>query len=609
MNLRWIGPALAIVCAAQGQSPGTCSCGANPPGRPPQRVMTPYAQAPDDLRPFSKYTKPYYENYTKTIEYNGGAREVPDPDLKALDAIRIAFLGPLSNHPDEKLGRMMLHGAELAVEEANARGGYGGKPFKLLLHNDSALWGASSNEIVKMTYDEQVWGMLGSISGDTTHIALRVSLKSELPIVNSASTDPTIPETIIPWYFTTIQDDRLQSYTLARRIYTDLGLKRVAILRVNDRYGRFGVLKFRDASRRLGRPVVIEQKFLVGDSDFTHQLKVIDDSRVDAIVLWADAKYAGGILKRMHELGMKQRVFGSFRTYGDDLFEIAGDAAEGMEFVFPYDPNQDRPAWVAFKQRFTTKFEGKQPDVFASLAYEAMNVLLDSICRAGLNRGRIRDAFTAIEQYHGVTSDMVMDVNCKNISPLYLGTIRAGRKVDFRRYPMQLPYAQSSATTPAFTGPPPPDAPAGPLNVVIFGANANQFASDPKLAGYHVIPVVAGQQWGKSSNELVRAMTDSQTIAVIATDRNSSHLAEQLGNRLFIPVLAVSSDRALTSMGVPWIFRMPTVDDAVGRLIAAVHEAGPNRGRIRDALARNRIVAVINDQRNPESHDSLVNHR
>jgi ABC-type branched-subunit amino acid transport system substrate-binding protein len=586
MNLRWIGPALAIVCAARAQQPGTCSCGANPPGRPAQRVMTPYAQEPEDLRPFSKFTKPYYEHYTKTIEYNGGAREVPDPDLKTLDAIRIGFLGPLSNHPDEKLGRMMLHGAEMAVDEANARGGYCGKPFKLMLHNDSALWGASSNEIVKMTYDEQVWGMLGSISGDTTHIGLRVSLKSELPIVNSASTDPTIPETIIPWYFTTIQDDRVQSYTLARRIYTDLGMKRVAILRVNDRYGRFGVLKFRDASRRLGHPVVIEQKFLVGDSDFAHQLKVIDDSRVDAIVVWADAKYAGGILKQMRELGMKQRVFGSFRTYGDDLFEIADDAAEGMEFVFPYDPNQDRPAWVAFKQRFGQKFEGKQPDAFASLAYDAMNVLLDSICRAGLNRGRIRDAFTALEQVHAVTSDIVMDVNCKNISPLYLGTVRAGRKVEFRRYPMQLPYAQTGGATPAFTGPPLPDAPPGKLGVVVFGANAGQVAADPNLAGYNIIPVVADQQWGKSSSELVRAMTDSQTIAVIATDRNSSHLAEQLGNRLFIPVLAVSSDRALTSMGVPWIFRLSSVNDAVVKLVAATGEAGANRGRIRDALAR-----------------------
>ena len=153
------------------------------------------------------------------------------PVVKALDVdeVRIGFLGPVENHPDEKLGRLMLNGARLAIDEANAAGGYGGKPFRLMIHNDQAVWGASSNEIVKMAYDEKVWAMLGSISADSTHIALRVSLKAEVPIVNSAATDPTIPETIIPWYLTTIQDDRVQSYTLARRIYTDLGLKKVAL--------------------------------------------------------------------------------------------------------------------------------------------------------------------------------------------------------------------------------------------------------------------------------------------------------------------------------------------------------------------------------------------
>ena len=238
--------------AALAQSPGPCSCGANPPGPPPTRTMEPYAGEPGDMRPYSRFTKPYYENYTKTVEYNGAARDVPAPDLKALTEVRIGFLGPIKEHRDEALGRMMLNGATLAIEEANAAGGYGGKPFKLMVHNDSAIWGASSNEIVKMSYDEKDWAMLGSISGDTTHIALRVSLKSELPIVNTAATDPTIPETIIPWLLTAIQDDRVQSYTLARRIYTELGLHRVALLRVNERYGRFGVIKFRDVSRRLG---------------------------------------------------------------------------------------------------------------------------------------------------------------------------------------------------------------------------------------------------------------------------------------------------------------------------------------------------------------------
>jgi ABC-type branched-subunit amino acid transport system substrate-binding protein len=234
----------AALMWAQGLA-GPCSCGANPPGPPKNRELRPYADTPDDMQPYAKFGdksgEPYYEFYTNLIQYNGAARDVPTLKAADVDEVRIGFLGPLENHPEEPLGRMMLAGVQLAIEEANAAGGYGGKPFKLMIHNDQAVWGASSNEIVKMAYDDKVWAMLGSISADSTHIALRVTLKTEVPIVNSASTDPTIPETIIPWYLTTIQDDRVQGYTLARRIYTDLGLQRVALLRVNSRYGRCGV--------------------------------------------------------------------------------------------------------------------------------------------------------------------------------------------------------------------------------------------------------------------------------------------------------------------------------------------------------------------------------
>ena len=248
---------LAFLCAAVA-SAQVCSCGAHPPPSPPNRTFTPYANTPEDLEPFAKFTEPYYKNYTKTPEYNGAARDPKTPGPADVSEVAIGFMAPLEHHKDQALGQAMLHGAQMAVDEANARGGYGGKPFRLKIHADSAIWGASSNELVKMVYNDEVWAMMSSVSADTTHIALRVSLRAELPMVNSAATDPTIPETLIPWILTSLQDDRVQGYTLARRIYTDLGLKRIALLRVNERYGRFGVLKFKDASRRLGHPVVIE---------------------------------------------------------------------------------------------------------------------------------------------------------------------------------------------------------------------------------------------------------------------------------------------------------------------------------------------------------------
>ncbi len=611
-----------LVCAAAGQTSSSCSCGSNPPGRPAPRSLKPYAGVPDDLRPYAKFTTPYFEHYTDLIEYNGAARDVPDPNLNDLSEIRIGFLAPIYDHPEQVLGNRMLNGAKLAIDEANAAGGYCGKPFRLVIHNDydnwqnssaaaagvsrdAAIWGAASNDAVKMIYDDNVWAMFGSISSESTHIALRLTLKGETPLVNSASTDPTIPETIIPWYFTNIQDDRVQGYTLARHIYTELGLKRVALLRVNNRYGRFGVIKFRDASRRLGHPVVIEQKFMPGDTDFRRQLAVIQDSRADAIVLWTDIGPAAEILKEMQELGMKQRVFGSHRTIGDELIKLAGPAAEGFEAVYPYDPSQRTQKWLDFNRQFDAQYHEK-PDHFAALAYDAMQVLLQSICRAGLNRGRIRDALTGTEKYDGVTGEMVFDPNCKNISPMFLASVHQGT-ITYRRITMEKAYAQVGEGGVQYAGPATPELDSQERKIAVFGPNADQAVRSSEIArlindldttGQHfkLIGIPTESSWGKASTALVQSVYQEQSLGIIALDRNSSHLAEQIGVKAFVPVIAISSDKMLTSANIPWIFRLPEgtgLSEAVQVLAQAVKVSGTNRGKIREFLASGKPVAGI----------------
>jgi ABC-type branched-subunit amino acid transport system substrate-binding protein len=645
---------------------GTCACGAHPPAPPRDRAVAPYAGEPGDLSPYAKFTAPYDVNYIHPNIYSGAGRDIPEP--KNITEVRIGFFGPIERNPESVFGLRMLHGAQLAVEEANAHGGYGGKPFKLMLHNDydnwqaktvygddrptdPTIWGSASNEVVKMVYDDQDWAIFGSISSESTHIALRVALRAEIPIVNSASTDPTIPETYIPWYFTDLQDDRVQSLTLARRIFTELGLRRVAILRINNRYGRFGVPKFRDAARRLGHPVVIEQKYLPGDADYSKQLQVIRSSRADAIVLWADEPQAAAILKQMRAAGMKQRVFGAYRTLGPTLLAQAGDAAEGFEAVFPYNPTRNDPKWIDFNKRFEDRFH-EQPEQFASLAYDAMNALLDSICKAGLNRARIHDALASIEQYDGVTGPMIFDPNQKNVAPMYLGTVHNGavtyRVATMEKQPAPAPQAQlTPAVSPAapaiqtlaaqaasaplqvagkepyarvgedgvdFAGPLGSDVPAGPVRVVLFGPNAAQVAASPEVVAalasgaakgreWMLLPVGSDPNWKTAdwqvwaaSKDLVHAIMDEHALAIVALNSDAAHLAEQLALKTFVPVIALSGDKKLTSTNVPWIFRLPAGTapvEALRLLETAVARSGANSGRLRDVLASGDQLAGV----------------
>jgi len=618
-----------------------CECGAHPPGPPRNRTVTPYAGTPEDLKPFGRFTSSYDVNYITPNIYMGAARNIPDPtDIKE---VRIGFIGPIEHHPDQVFGLRMLHGALMAIDEANARGGYGGKPFKLMVHNDydnwqaktvygpdrptdSDIWGSSSNQAVKMVYDDEDWAIFGSISSETTHIVLRVALRSEIPVVNSENTDPTVPETTIPWYFGVLQDDRQQSYTLARRIFTELGLKRVALFRINNRYGRFGVGKFRDAARRLGHPLVIEQKYLPGDTDYSQQLKVIREARADAIAIWADEEQTALFLKQLRAAGMKQRVFGAYRTLGPKLLADAGEAADGFEAVYPYDPTSNNPQWIDFVKRYDDRFH-EMPDHFGALAFDAMNALLDSICKAGLNRARIHDALANVEDYQGVTGHMIFDPNGKNVAPLYLGTVHHGA-IAYRvatmearaeqpvssvplqapRLPKgpspstqipQTPYARVGEEGVDYDGPHRKDVPAGPVSIVLFGPKAAVVAASPEMQAelaasalkghdFKLLPIENDQNWGAATTALVKDLMDDHALAVLALDRDSSHLAEQMALKSFVPVIALTTDKTLTSTNIPWIFRLQpytTPATALRMLVAAECRSGANPERLRNVLA------------------------
>jgi ABC-type branched-subunit amino acid transport system substrate-binding protein len=235
-----------------------------------------------------------------------------------------------------------------------------------------------------------------------------------------------------------------------------------------------------------------------------------------------------------------------------------------------------------------------------------MRILLDAICRAGLNRGRIRDALTALTSYKGVTGTMVFDPNCKNIAPLFLAHIQNGL-ISYRRITMEKPYARVGETGVQYSGPPTANQSGAKLKIGIFGPQAEKVVRSPEAQDYlskldaqgqhySLLAIPSDSSWGKASSELVKAVYEEHVLALIALDRPSSHLAEQIAVKSFIPVVAISSDHALTSTNIPWIFRLPDntrLDKALACVSAAIEEAGPNRSGIRASLASGNPMAGI----------------
>ena len=422
-----------------------------------------YAKTAHQFEPF-RHVEPYREHFLVQMEYTGPGRAIPEPEN--IETVKLGFIGPIMStvsvatggkSHEEPLGIKMLQGARLAVEQANAKGGYLKRniPFELVVTNDNGLWGASGNEIVNMAYKDKVWAILGTIDGANSHIAIRVALKAEVVMMNSGDTDPTFIETNIPWVVRCISDDRQQGYLLVDYLYRKLKYTRVAIMRSSNRYGRFGVREVRDGSRRLGCPVVLEMAYDLGLEDFSLQLERIREADVEAVVHWGDASEGARILKQIRAMGMEQPYFACDRCLSDEFVEIAGDSAEGVICTYPWNPTRRSSRLEEFRKAFRQRF-GEEAETFASHAYDGMNMVIWAIQVAGLNRAKIRDVLAhRTRSWEGVTGDIVLSAALDDVGDVYLAKREDGRWNFYSREDLKIPSgpirAEGQATQPLAT--------------------------------------------------------------------------------------------------------------------------------------------------------------
>ncbi len=406
-----------------------------------------YARSSVDVEPF-RHVTPFKEHFLEQLEYTGPGRAIPEPE--DLDSVKLGFIGPIMStvsvatggkSHEESLGISMLRGTQLAVEQANQAGGYRRRelPFELVISNDNGLWGASGNEIIDMAYRDRVWAILGTIDGANSHIAIRVALKAEIVMMNTGDTDPTFIETNIPWVARCIGDDRQMGYLLSDYVFRKLGYTRVGIIRASNRYGRFGVREVRDTARRLGNPVLLEMAYKVGIEDYSLQLERLRDSDVEAVVHWGDGADGARILNQMRRMGMRQPYFSCDRCVSSEFLEIAGNNAEGVVCGYPWDPTSRDPDLLAFRGAYVDRF-GLEPDTYAVHAFDGMNMLIEAVQHAGLNRAKIRDLIAhRPAPFKGASGLIPMSACLDDLGEVFLARVEGGKFRFYSRQDLEVP--------------------------------------------------------------------------------------------------------------------------------------------------------------------------
>ena len=67
--------------------------------------------------------------------------------------------------------------------------------------------------------------------------------------------------------------------------------------------------------------------------------------------------------------------------------------------------------------------------------------------------------------------------------------------------------------------------------------------------------------WGQASMEILKLYDQDHAVAILTSaNGTSAHLAEQIANKISIPILTLASDPSTTQANVPWLFRLGPSD-------------------------------------------------
>lgn len=94
----------------------------------------------------------------------------------------------------------------------------------------------------------------------------------------------------------------------------------------------------------------------------------------------------------------------------------------------------------------------------------------------------------------------------------------------------------------------------------------------PLSRGLHLALDVADESvppWGLLGDEIIHLVVQQNVVAILTcADGVVAHLSEQIGNKIGVPTLTLSTDPTTTEINMPWIFRLGPSDVQQAQVIA-----------------------------------------
>ncbi|MEY2862111.1 MAG: hypothetical protein RL392_2569 [Pseudomonadota bacterium] len=324
--------------------------------------------------------------------------------------VRIGLIGPFTGASAD-FGLPMRNGAQLAVDEINASGGYMGRQIELVVKDDMASPDAGL-QLSKELVQEGLVATIGFCNTGVAMKSLEVYQQAKLPLLVSCATGTPITAkypAAESFIFRTSARDGIQAPFVVDDIVSR-GWNKVAIFADKTGYGEAGLQDVVRALEAKGIKPAYVARFDLGVKDLTNELKEAKAAGANVIFSYTVGPENAVIANGRQALGWKVTQVGAWTLSFPFFIDGAKQAAEGalMAQTFVAEPSNERR--VAFLSAYARKFGTKKIAVpmAAAQAYDTVYLLtyaILSLRNGDLSGPSIKNALENLPRaYYGVVS-------------------------------------------------------------------------------------------------------------------------------------------------------------------------------------------------------------
>ena len=351
-------------------------------------------------------------HFTRTLMATLAVACLTSSAWAASEPIKIANIVELSG-AGATSGTNFKNGVELAVKEINASGGILGHKIETTTSDTQSNPGVAKG-LTQKAIDDNVFAVFGPVFSGSIMVSMAETRRAELPNFTGGEA-ASITNQGNPYIFRTSFTQDTAMPKVARYIANGLKAKTVALIYVNNDYGKGGrdaIIKALDA---LGVKVVADISSDQGQIDFSAPVQKAKQANADAIFVYTNEEESARALRELRKQGVTKPIVGETTLVGQKVIELAGDAANGAVAHVGLTVDAPIPAMRAFRARFEREYK-YVTDHNGIKGYTGVFILKAAIEKVGkLDRKAVAQALHGLHisaaQHPGVIMDVSIDAN------------------------------------------------------------------------------------------------------------------------------------------------------------------------------------------------------